>query len=37
MTHEATEKAAKAANDEIRLLPSVSEKSVKLRVADGGK
>ena len=32
MTHEANEKAAAAANDEIRMLPSVSNECVKLRV-----
>ncbi len=37
MTHEANEKAAAAANDEIRMLPSVSNECVKLRVTEGGK
>ena len=37
MTHEANEKAAAAADDEIRKLPSVSNECVKLRVAEGGK
>ncbi len=37
MTHEATEKAAAAANSEIRKLPSVSDECVKLRVTEGGK
>ncbi len=37
MTHEASEKAAAAANDEIRMLPSVSNECVKLRVTESGK
>ncbi len=37
MTHEANEKAAAAANDEIRKLQSVSNECVKLRVTEGGK
>ncbi len=37
MTHEAIEKAAAAANSEIRKLPSVSKECVKLRVTEGGK
>ncbi len=36
MTHEAKEKAATAANEEIRKLTSVGDECVKLRVADGG-
>ena len=37
MTHEAKEKAAAAANNEIRKLQSVSNECVKLRVTEGGK
>ncbi len=37
MTHEANEKAAAAANEEIRKLQSVSNECVKLRVTEGGK
>lgn len=36
MTHEATEGAANAANEEIRKLPSVGPECVKLRVTEGG-
>jgi homoserine dehydrogenase len=37
MTHEAKERAASMANEEIRKLPSVSPQCVKLRVAGNGK
>ncbi len=37
MSHEAKEKAATAANEEIRKLSSVGDECVKLRVAEGSK
>jgi homoserine dehydrogenase len=37
MTHEANERAAMLANDEIQNLPSVSKESVKLRVMETGR